>query len=127
MLYGYYSGAYFGRNVASVVTTPAPTSGVGTCTVTTNFGYGFNPGSSVATGTAVCPAAPGGSANSADRALYEPTFGIVQTMWRNPSYGDLKIITQYSYVSRAPWFIASGQPGTAHTSMVYIDLRYDLP
>jgi len=129
MLYGYYSGAYFGRNVASVVTTPTPTNGAaaGTCTVTTNFGYGFKPGSSVATGTAVCPAAPGGSANSADRALYEPTFGIVQTMWRNPSYGDLKIITQYSYVSRAPWFVASGQPGTAHTSMVYIDLRYDLP
>jgi hypothetical protein len=48
-------------------------------------------------------------------------------MWRNPSYGDLKLITQYSYVSRAPWFVASGQPSTAHTSMVYINLRYDLP
>jgi hypothetical protein len=130
MLYGYYSGAYFGQNVAAVVTKPAPISGTGTCTVTTNFGYGFYSGSSVATTTTpptVCPAAPGGSANSADRALYEPTFGIVQTMWRNPAYGDLKIITQYSYVSRAPWFVASGQPSTAHTSMVYIDLRYDLP
>ena len=131
MLYGYYSGAYFGRNVASVTTNVAATGAgaSGTCAVTTNFGYGFGPGSSVlntgATGT--CPATPGGSANSADRALYEPTFGIVQTMWRNPAYGDLKIITQYSYVSRAPWFVANGQPGTAHTSMVYIDLRYDLP
>ena len=51
----------------------------------------------------------------------------MQTMWRNPAYGDLKIITQYSYVSRTPWVVASGQPMTAHTSMVYIDLRYDLP
>jgi hypothetical protein len=131
MLYGYYSGAYFGRNVASVTANVVATGAgaSGTCAVTTNFGYGFGSGSSVlntgASGT--CPAAPGGSANSADRALYEPTFGIIQTMWRNPSYGDLKLITQYSYVSRAPWFVASGQPSTAHTSMVYIDLRYDLP
>jgi hypothetical protein len=131
MIYGYYSGAYFGRNVSSVTANVAATGAgaSGTCAVTTNFGYGFGPGSSVlntgATGT--CPAAPGGSASSADRALYEPTFGVVQTMWRNPAYGDLKIITQYSYVSRAPWFVASGQPSTAHTSMVYIDLRYDLP
>src|SRR5579872_2218939 len=79
MLYGYYSGAYFGRNVASVTTNVAATGAgaSGTCAVTTNFGYGFGPGSSVlntgATGT--CPATPGGSANSADRALYEPTFG----------------------------------------------------
>jgi hypothetical protein len=127
MLYGYGSGAYFGRNFDSVVTTPAPTSGVGTCTVTTNFGYGFGPGSSVATGTAVCPAAPAASKNNNNRFLYEPTIGVVQTLWRNPSYGDLKIITQYSYVSRAPWVVASGQPGTAHNSMVYVDLRYDLP
>jgi hypothetical protein len=131
MIYGYYSGAYFGRDVASVTANVAATGtgATGTCAVTTNSGYGFGPGSSVLnTGAAgTCPAAPGGSANTADRFLYEPTFGIVQTMWRNPSYGDLKLITQYSYVSRTPWFVATGQPNTAHNSMVYIDLRYDLP
>ena len=60
--------------------------------------------------------------------MYEPTIGIVQMFWRNPSYGDLKLITQYSYVSRAPW-VHSGSSilPTAHNSMVYIDLRYDLP
>jgi hypothetical protein len=102
MLYGYYSGAYFGRNYSS--------STAGTPPVVTLSGYGYP-----------------GSANSANRFLYEPTFGIIQTMWRNPSYGDLKVITQYSYVSRTPWFVAAGQPTTAHTSMVYLDLRYDLP
>ena len=55
------------------------------------------------------------------------TFGIVQIFRRNPMYGDLKLMTQYSYVSRAPWSVAPGTPGTAHTSMVYVNLRYDLP
>jgi hypothetical protein len=131
IIYGYYSGAYFGRNVDSVVTTVAATGAgaSGNCTVTTNFGYGFGKGSSVlntgATGT--CPAVPGGSSNSANRYLYEPTFGIHHFLWRNPNYGDLRIMTQYSYVSRTPWFISTGQPNTAHMSMVYVDLRYDLP
>jgi hypothetical protein len=102
MLYGYYSAAYFGRNASSVT--------AGTPPVTTNSGYG-----------------QAGSSNSANRYLYEPTIGIVQTFWRNPAYGDLKLITQYSYVSRTPWVVASGQPGVAHTNMVYVDLRYDLP
>ena len=102
MIYGYYSGAYFGKNFSAVT--------AGTPPVTTFSGYGQP-----------------GSASSANRYLYEPTFGVVQTMWRNPAYGDLKIITQYSYVSRTPWVVAAGQPSTAHTSMVYVDLRYDLP
>jgi hypothetical protein len=99
LFYGYYSAAYFGRNV-----TAATAAGTGLA------GYGFS-----------------GSNNSSDRYLYEPQFGFIQTMWRNPSYGDIKLITQYAYVSRTPWFVAAGQPATAHTSMVYIDLRYDLP
>jgi hypothetical protein len=128
LVYGYYSGAYFGRNVGQVVTTVAATGGTGTCTVTTNSGYGFYKGSSVVAtpGTGTC-SAPGGSNNSSDRYLFEPTFGFVQTFWRNPSYGDLKVITQYSYVSRTPWLVSAGSPATAHTSMVYVDLRYDLP
>ena len=131
MIYGYYSGAYFGRNFSQVVTTAAATGGTGTCTITTNVGYGFGAGTSVNSvtgpGAGTCAAPPAGSANTNDRFLYEPTFGIVQTMWRNPSYGDIKLITQYSYVSRAPWFVAATQPSVAHNSMVYIDLRYDLP
>jgi hypothetical protein len=128
VIYAYYSGAYFGRNTDSVVTTGAATGGSGTCTFTTNSGYGFYPGSAVisAGGTGTC-ATPGGSPNSANRYLYEPTFGLHYMMWRNPNYGDIRLMTQYSYVSRTPWFVASGQPHTAHTSMVYINLRYDIP
>jgi hypothetical protein len=128
VLYAYYSGVYIGRNV-DAVTTSVAASGTGTCTVTTNFGYGFGPGSSVldtgATGT--CPTAPGGSANNNNRYLFEPTFGMHHYLWRNPSYGDLRIMTQFSYLSRTPWFVASGQPHTAHLAMAYVDLRYDLP
>jgi hypothetical protein len=131
LLYGYGSGAYFGKAVYEQTTTPTPTNGAaaGTCIVTNFIGYGNGPGSSAATGTAICPAAtaPNGNAN---RFMYEPTVGIIQTFWRNPSYGDLKLITQYSYVSRAPWFhtpASSSILPTAHNSMVYIDLRYDLP
>jgi hypothetical protein len=127
LIYGYYSGVYIARNVEAVVTTPTPTSGTGTCTVTTNSGYGFYPGSSVATGTAVCPSAPAGSANSNNRYIFEPTFGIHQYLWRNANYGDIRLMTQFSYNSRTAWWVPVGTPATAHQFMVYIDLRYDLP
>jgi hypothetical protein len=137
VLYGYYSGAYFGKDVNAVVTTPNATGAgaSGTCTVTTNFGYGFGPGSSVlnpgATGT--CPAVPGGSNNNANRYFYEPTVGIHYTMWRNPSYGDIRLMTQFSYASRAPWYVNAPSVAiptnlpTAHTFMVFVNLRYDIP
>jgi hypothetical protein len=133
LVYGYASGAYFGRNIGQVVTTSAATGGTGTCTVTTFFGYGNGPGTSVNSGTGTCPAATNNASGNANRFMYEPSFGIIETMWRNPAYGDLKLITQYSYVSRAPWFTYAptvANPNilpTAHNSMVYIDLRYDLP
>jgi hypothetical protein len=130
VIYAYYSGAYFGQNVdRGVVGTTASTGGVGTCTVTGNFGYGdFAAGTSLLTsGTGTCPAAPGASPSSANRYIYEPTFGIHYMMWRNPNYGDIRLMTQYSYVSRTPWYVATGQPNTAHMSMIYINLRYDIP
>jgi hypothetical protein len=135
MLYGYGSGAYFGRDTGAVVTSEAATGAgaTGTCAVTTFYGYGQGPGNAVlntgATGTCAQPAS--NATGSANRFLYEPTLGVIETLWRNPSYGDLKLITQYSYVSRAPWFTnspaASSILPTAHNSMIYIDLRYDLP
>jgi hypothetical protein len=121
MIYGYYSGAYFGRNVGTVVTT-SPTGVI----TTTNSGYGFYPGT-IVNAAGANTGTTAGSNNSSDRYLYEPTFGFIETFWRNPSYGDLKVITQYSYVSRTPWYVPAGTPATAHTSMVYVDLRYDLP
>jgi hypothetical protein len=132
LIYGYYSGAYFGQNVErGIVNTVNAVGGTGTCTVTGNYGYGdFGKGSSVVAtaGTGSCASlAPGGSPSSANRYIYEPTFGIHYYMWRNPNYGDIRLMTQYSYVSRAPWLVAPGAPGTAHLSMIYVNLRYDLP
>ena len=67
-----------------------------------------------------------GSPNS-QRALWEPTSGVVQTLWKNPRYGALQLVTQYSYVTRVPWFVAPATPKNAHLSMGYVDVRYVLP
>ena len=98
MLYGYYGGAYFDRNTAI---DPATGKYLG-------FGY---PGSS----------------NLSNKSVQEGTFGIIQTFWKNPRYGALQLITQYSYLTRAPWFIAPNTPKNAHASLGYVDLRYVLP
>jgi hypothetical protein len=135
VIYGYYSGAYFGQNVARNFTSTAAVnagSGTGTCAVVGSYGYGdFAAGTSTisAGGTGSCTGSkPVGAPNSANRYLYEPTLGIHYTMWRNPNYGDIRLMTQFSYVSRAPWFVnPPSSLATAHNFMVYVNLRYDLP
>jgi hypothetical protein len=104
MFYGYYGGAYFGR--ASLTD---PTTGK-------LIGYGY-----------------GGSASSNNRAIQEGTLGVIQTIWKNSNYGTLQVITQASYLTRAPWFVLAptdttpGAPKNAHVTMAYVDLRYVLP
>lgn len=103
LLYAYYGAAYFGRDFMA-------TTGTGGTVTYTGYGY---PGSS----------------SSQNRTIQEPTIGVVQTFWKNPKYGDLKLITQVSYLSRNPWAV-TGTPGnaaSAHLGMAYADLRYDLP
>jgi hypothetical protein len=95
----YYGADYYGRNVQV-----NPVGGA------RNIGYGF-----------------AGSANSNNRIIDEYTVGLTQTIWANPNFGSLKIITQGSYLNRTPWFVATGQPHDAHLFMVYADLRYTLP
>jgi hypothetical protein len=102
VIYGYYSGAYFGKNFD--------------LTGTTYTGYGFP-----------AAASPSNASLAANRYIYEPTFGLHYMMWRNPNYGDIRLMTQFSYVSRAPWSLPATVPQTAHMSMVYINLRYDIP
>jgi len=97
LLYAYYGAIYAGRNV-TIDTTGKP------------VGYGF-----------------AGSSGSNNRAIQELTFGFNQTLWRNPRYGALNFMGQYEYLTRAPWYIASGSPKAAHDNTVYINLRYTLP
>lgn len=95
--YAYYGGAYFGRNYS--------------LDAKGNYaGFGFP-----------------GSPASANRNLQEATVGMVRTFWKNPKYGALQLITQYSYLTRNPWSVPSGTPAQAHVSMVYADLRFVLP
>ena len=103
MLYGYYGGAYFGRRFQ------ATTGTGGTITYT---GYGFP-----------------GSGSAQNRTIQEATVGVIETLWKDAKYGDLKIITQGSYLSRNPWSNTAtpGNANSAHLGMAFVDLRYDLP
>jgi hypothetical protein len=108
-LYAYYGGMYAQRNFATDLTNT-------TSTILPRIGFGF-------------PSAPGvgGSANNNNRAIQEPSLGWIQTFWKNPQFGALQLITQVSYVTRAPWFVAAGAPKNAHLTMGWVDLRYVLP
>ncbi len=110
MLYGYYGGAYFQRNFGLLASSATPAPSCNGVSGFTCVGFGFP-----------------GSSNSANRAIQEDTFGIVPTLYSNPNYGKVQILTQYSYVTRAPWFVAAGAPKNAHTSLIYADVRYTLP
>jgi hypothetical protein len=105
MFYGYYGGAYFAKNTALDNTVNANNPVL--------IGYGVNTNS---------------ASLNANRSIQEPTIGIVQTFWKNPTWGDLKLITQYSYVWRDPWFVPNtNTTRRATTNMVFVDLRYDIP
>lgn len=102
LLYAYYGGVYFGRDFQEVTSGPPPTF----------TGYGYP-----------------GSNSSQNRTIQEATIGVNQTLWSDKKYGDLKLLTQISYLSRNPWSTI-GTPGnaaSAHLGMGFVNLRYDLP
>jgi hypothetical protein len=98
LVYGYYGGAYFKRNVAI-----DPANGG-------QVGFGFT-----------------GSPGNHNRALQEGTLGFTHTFWRDPNYGAMQFMVQYSYLVRHPWYVAPGQPGSAKLNMLFLNLRYTLP
>jgi hypothetical protein len=100
LLYAYYGGVYVFKNTAF------DTNG------TTPIGYG---------------AAGAVGSTGQNRNIQEITGGFSQTIVKDGKYGALNFMGQYSYVSRNPWFIATGQPEDAHLSMVFLNLRYTLP
>ena len=100
LLYSYYGGVYSTRYTVIDTSGAKPTP----------VGYGFV-----------------GSPNSHNRNIQEITFGFNQTFWKDPKYGAINLMGQYSYVSRNPWYVANGQPEDAHQHQIYFNLRYTLP
>jgi len=98
----YYGADYYGRNFFPDTTNTAHPG--------TIIGYGGP-----------------GSPNTNNRAIQQVTFDWLLTFWKNERYGALQYYTQYSYLTRAPWYVAPGQPRDAHLSMVYAGVRYVLP
>jgi hypothetical protein len=99
LLYAYYGADYIGRDVS-----------IDTTNKNALVGYGYAK-----------------SSNSQNRTIQEATLGFNQTFWKNPTYGALNFIFQYSYLLRNPWYVAPGTPKNAQNNMVFVDLRYTLP
>jgi len=97
VFYGYYGLDYFGRSV-DIDTNGKP------------VGYGYT-----------------GSANSNNRTIQEITFGVQNTFWRDPKWGQLRFDVQYSYLFRDPWYVAPTGLSQAYTNMLWLNLRYALP
>ncbi len=98
----YYGADYFGRNFFPDTTNTAAPG--------TIIGYGGP-----------------GSPNTNNRAIQQATFDWLNTFWKDTRYGALQSYIQYSYLTRAPWFVAPDAPKNAHLNMVYFGLRYVLP
>jgi hypothetical protein len=98
----YYGADYYGRNFFPDTTNTAHPE--------TIIGYGGP-----------------GSPNTNNRAIQQVTFDWLLTFWKSERHGALQYYTQYSYLTRAPWYVAPGDPKDAHLSMVYAGIRYVLP
>jgi hypothetical protein len=105
---GYYSGAYFWRNFDLTTKALGTPCGAGLTDYCTGFGFV-------------------GSANTNNREYQEGSLGFIPTIWSSPNFGKLQLISQFSYVVRAPWYVPVDAPKNAHLFMTYIDLRYIIP
>ena len=97
LIYAYYGGILIGRDPV----------------IDTNgkyVGYGYT-----------------GSSSGQDRTIQEATIGFNQTFWKSGKYGALNFMGQYSYLTRDPWYVATGQPANANINMLFFNLRYTLP
>jgi hypothetical protein len=68
---------------------------------------------------------PGSTA--ANKSIDETTLGVNHSFFREPRYGAMQLIVQYSYVTRTPWSVPDGTPSNAKTHMLYVSVRYVLP
>jgi len=95
--YAYYGGVYIAQDVAYDVNG------------TTKIGYGKI------------------SSDGQNRAIQEITFGSNTTLMRDPKWGAVNLMFQFSYLQRNPWEFAIGAPTNAHAEMGFFNLRYTLP
>lgn len=98
LLYAYYGGLFIGQNVSIDANGTSP------------VGYGYK-----------------GSSAGQNRSIEEYTLGFNQTIWKDAKWGALNYMMQWMYLSRNPWYVATGQPGGAHDNTVFLNLRYTLP
>ena len=66
-------------------------------------------------------------ATGANRAIEETTVGFNHSFFREPRYGAMQLIVQYSYVKRTPWSVPVDTPSFAQAHVVYVNVRYVLP
>lgn len=95
--FGYWGGAWFGRR------TFRDTNG-------SFIGFGFP-----------------GSSSDANRVIQQYSIGVNRTFWRSPLYGSLRALSQFSYLTRSPWWMPADGPGNASVNMVHLGFRYELP
>jgi hypothetical protein len=62
-----------------------------------------------------------------NRTIQEITFGTNTTLARDPRWGALNLMFQYSYLQRNPWLVTGTSPTNASLSMGFVNLRYTLP
>jgi len=62
-----------------------------------------------------------------NRSIQEITFGSNFTLAKDPRWGALNLMFQYSYLQRNPWLSVSPAPTDAHFHMGFVNLRYTLP
>ena len=103
ILYGYYGAV-------SIDQTTAPSMmGMDCTSAATCVGYGFP-----------------GSGNGQNKSIEEFTLGFTHAFWKDPKYGALALMGQYSFLRRVPWE-TTNLPPDAHLHMVFFNLRYTLP
>ncbi|MGE5182346.1 MAG: hypothetical protein ACM31C_09810 [Acidobacteriota bacterium] len=104
LLFGYFSYLYIDK-----ATAPAA-AGMTCMDAMSCVGYGY-PGAPV----------------SQNKDEIEETVGFNQTFWKDPKYGALNLMGQYSHLTREPWAVPMGGASNAHINMVFLNLRYTLP
>src|SRR5215471_7480681 len=73
------------------------------------------------------------NSQGANKKVEESTFGVTQTLFRDPKIGGLQLMVQYSHVKRtvfsSPQALPTGTPpgNVAKTNMFYFNFRYLLP